>query len=919
MKNYFAVLCLAFGVGFSSFAQNFSTVKGIVSHAETGIPLKAISISIKNSNLFTLSNNLGEFELLNVPVGNKILIISADGFDMQQLSITIKSDKITNLGTILLNPSITSQDDSGLISLTDNDLTEDGNGGSENTSGILQASRDVFLNIAAFQWGQARFKVRGYDSSNGTILINGITMNKSYDGRPQWSDWGGLNDVMRNRDFKSGLSANQYTFGGLLGTTNFDVRASSFRKGISLSAAATNTNYSNRLMATYASGVDQKGWSYVLSLSRRWANEGYFDGTLYDANSFFIAIEKKLNSHHSINFTAFDAPNRRGKSSPNTAELFNLKGREYNTYWGFQNGKKRNSRIKDLEEPVFVLTDTWKINDNSGVNTSLAYQFGKIGNSRLGYFNAPNPNPDYYRYLPSFFLDSFGQAQADLATTKFLTDENTSQIDWENLYTVNQNHGSSLYYLYEDRSDDKLWSFNSVYANNISNHLVFNVGFNYKNLVSQNFGYMLDLLGGISFTDLDSFSTGLQAQNNINNLDRKVKVGDRFLYNYNLNQRNINLFAQLQFTYKKVDFYLAAISSYVNFWRSGKYENGKYIGNSFGKGKENTFYPQSIKGGITYKITGRHLIIVNAYYGTKAPTLRNAYANVRVNQNIVPNLSNEKTTAIDVSYVFRSPIIKARLSGYYTRTQNVTEIAFFFAQGVSLPGITSTSNDSFFLSQILTGSDKLYFGGEFGLEAHVTPTIKITAAAAVGQQTYDNNPQLLLSADEFGVTNLGTAFLKNYKLANGPQKTYSLGVEYRDPHFWFIALTGNYLTQSYLGLSTITRTNNFVINPQTNQPFDGATQNVVDNLLRQEEFHPYYLLNAIAGKSWRIAYQKYVGFFASVNNITNTVYKSGGFEQSRNANFERLKQDKDRAKSEFGPRYWYGYGTTFYLNFYCRF
>jgi len=94
---------------------------------------------------------------------------------------------------------------------------------------------------------------------------------------------------------------------------------------------------------------------------------------------------------------------------------------------------------------------------------------------------------------------------------------------------------------------------------------------------------------------------------------------------------------------------------------------------------------------------------------------------------------------------------------------------------------------------------------------------------------------------------------------------------------------------------------------------------VVDNLLRQEEFHPYYLLNAVGGKSWRIAYHKSVGFLASVNNITNTLYKSGGFEQSRNANFERFKQDKDRAKPEFGPRYWYGYGTTYYLNFYYRF
>jgi len=919
MKKTLFFLSLFLGVVYSSFSQDFGTVKGIVLQANDASPIKGVNVFIKNTEISTFSDASGNFYVSQVPVGNQIVIIELNGFESQQFPVVIKSGETVDLGSVMLYEEIASQDEDGLISLTDNDLSEDGNGGSENTSGLLQASRDAFLNVAAFQFGQARFRVRGYDSNNGTILINGVEMNKFYDGRPQWSNWGGLNDVMRNRDFKGGLSPNQYTFGGLLGTTNFNVRASAFRKGISLSSSATNTNYSNRLMATYASGISAKGWSYVFSMGRRWATEGHFDGTFYDANSFFIAVEKKINDHHNINLTAFDASNRRGKSSPNTGELFDLKGRTYNTYWGFQGGKKRNSRVKNIEEPVFLLSDFWKIDNNSSLNTTLSYQFGKLGNSRIGYSNAPNPNPEYYRYLPSYFLDSFGQGQADLATERILTDPSYSQINWDKLYAVNQNHGSSLYYLYEDRTDDRLWSFNSIYANNLNDHVTLNASLTYRNLVSQNFGLMQDLLGGTSFTDLDDFSTGIEAQSDINNPNRIVKEGDRFLYNYNLNQRALDFFAQLQFTYKKVDFYLAAKSSSVNFWRSGKYENGKYIGNSFGKGKENTFYPQSIKGGFTYKITGRHLINVNASYGTRAPNLRNSFANVRVNQDIVPNLSNEKITAVDASYIFRSPIIKAKLSGYYTKMQNITEIGFFFAQGVSLPGITNASNDSFFLSQILTGSDRLHFGGEFGIEAQITPTIKLTGVAAVGQHTYANNPQLFLSADEFGVTNLGTAYLKNYKLAVGPQKAYSFGIEYRDPHFWFVGLTGNYLTQSYLGISSITRTDSFAINPLTNQPFDGATQDVVDNLLRQEEFHPYYLLNAIVGKSWRIAYGKSVGFFASINNITNTVYKSGGFEQSRNANFARLKEDQDRAKPEFGPRYWYGYGTTYYINFYYRF
>ena len=72
-------------------------------------------------------------------------------------------------------------------------------------------------------------------------------------------------------------------------------------------------------MATYASGLVNGGWAYTISAGRRWGNEGFQEATLYDANSFFASIEKKLGKKHSINFTSIYTPNRRGKSSPRRA------------------------------------------------------------------------------------------------------------------------------------------------------------------------------------------------------------------------------------------------------------------------------------------------------------------------------------------------------------------------------------------------------------------------------------------------------------------------------------------------------------------------------------------------------------------------------------------------------------------------
>jgi len=102
-------------------------------------------------------------------------------------------------------------------------------------------------------------------------MINGVAMNKIYDGRPQWGNWGGLNDATRNQEFTMGSSPSDYTFGGILGTQEINTRASIYRPGSRISFSGANTNYNWRAMATHASGMNTKGWAFVVSASGRWA------------------------------------------------------------------------------------------------------------------------------------------------------------------------------------------------------------------------------------------------------------------------------------------------------------------------------------------------------------------------------------------------------------------------------------------------------------------------------------------------------------------------------------------------------------------------------------------------------------------------------------------------------------------------
>ena len=370
---------------FYVFAQQPTGISGKILDAKTQKPLANVVTSIQNSNLTQMTDSEGKFEFVGVDKGNQLLRVRSFGYKDQLLPIEIIEGQMLDLGVLVLEEDQTSSEQQlSLITITENDLGDD-NSGSESTSGLLQASRDAFQQSAAFNWGQARFRIRGLDNEYGTILINGISMNKINDGRPQFGNWGGLNDATRNQEFVNGSSPNDYVFGGILGTQQINTRASIYRKGSRVSFSGTNTNYSWRAMGTHASGMDKDGWAFVVSASRRWANEGYFEGTNYGANSFFSSVEKRFNDKHSLNFTSIYAQNSRGRNSPNSDEVTKLAGFKYNSFWGEQNGEQRNSRVRNLSEPIFMLEHFWKLNDKTNINTTLSYQFGEIGNSRLDF------------------------------------------------------------------------------------------------------------------------------------------------------------------------------------------------------------------------------------------------------------------------------------------------------------------------------------------------------------------------------------------------------------------------------------------------------------------------------------------------------------------------------------------------------
>lgn len=934
MKKKHSVFFILWSFGFV-FAQQETIFQGIVVDAKTQNPLENVLLSIQNTSITVLTAKSGKFELHSVLEGSQLLLIRSQGYKDLLLKLKSNLGQTVDLGKLQLEDTYSDEIPAALITILDDDLSDD-NSSSEMTSGLLQSSKDAFMQASAFNWGQARFRLRGLDSENGTMMLNGMTMNKIYDGRPQWSNWGGLNNVLRNQEFSVGAAVSNYAFGGILGTQQISTRASLYRKGTQLTFSGSNASYTWRAIGTYSSGMNTAGWAYTVSAGKRWAHEGPFEGTNFNADSFFIAVEKKISSRQHLNFTGFYTPSSRGKNSPNTEEAINLKGAKYNSYWGFQNDEKRNARVKNIEEPLLMLNHYFKIDEKTNLNSGLMYQFGKVGNSNLDYQNADSPDPVYYRKMPSYFSSLYAKDNGEFSGAFTPDYENAqksklafldnSQLDWKAMYLANQKKGQqgyepaqSHYVLYQDRTDDKTFAINSTLHSELHSNLSFDAGFVYKNLKSHNFQYLLDLLGGKYFLDIDPFYKGDLSQSDLQHPNRQVYEEDIYGYNYNFLANTLDVFTQFRFSYNKTEFYLAQSYSLSDYQREGLYQNGLYSKNSLGKSEKVNFENFGFKGGFSYKISGRQWLFFNGEHLSRAPSLRNTFSNSRLNNSVVDGIENENISTAEANYVYRSPKMKVRLTAYYAIIKNASKTSFFYAEGIFDNGAGYDPTDAF-VSQTLTGLDKKNRGTELSFEYQISPTLKTVFSAAYGNYIYSSNPNVMITNDANATKaaaqttfDFGRAYLKNYKQAGTPQQAYSLGFEYRDPKFWWLGSNINYLTDNYIDISPISRTSQFYINPSNGFPYPEATSERGKKLLQQEKFDPIILLNVNGGKSWRI-HKKYIGLFASINNVLDLVYKTGGFEQARNANFRALNQDVSSGTPSFGPKYYYGYGRTYFLN-----
>lgn len=784
----------------------------------------------------------------------------------------------------------TGENDAAILSesaftFTEAQLGEDDNS-SQNVT-IVGSNSNAYASEVGYRFSPVRFRYRAFNQKYNQIYVNGNPLNDAESGQFRYSLVGGLNNQTRTVESSLPFEDNNFAMSAMGGSNNYNFRPSQFATGHRLSLAGANRNYTFRGMYTYNSGLNDAGWAWSASLTYRWANmeTAQVEGTFYNALSYFFGIEKVIgDGTHSVSLVTWGNPTERATQGASTDEMYWLaNNNNYNPYWGYQDGKKRNSRIVKDFAPSALITWDWKLNESDKITTSLFGKYAMYSSSKLNYNNSTNPQPDYYSNMPSYYFnvwdpndDGNTQEAVESWRTSYyrLRTEANRQLNWNALYYANKaanaQGGEAMYYQQAYHNDMITFSLASILKKQLTNKSTLTAGFNVATNKALHYQTMEDLLGANSFHNTNYYLVGTNSmssdavQYDMNNPNALIKEGDRFGYDYNIFVNKANLWATYMENFGPLHYHVSARLGGVAMQRDGKMRNGLAPENSFGKSGTAKFIDGGVKTGGSVNLGRGNTIIYGLGYEKKAPEAKMAFVAPEINNDFVDNLKNEDVYSFELGYQLQSSWLKANLNGFYSYLQNVTEYSMFYYD---------SENSFSYVS--MSGINKKYFGLELGLNFKVSSSFNIKALGTISDAYYTNNAKVRYMLSNNGKYQDDVVVSKDMRESGTPLTAGSIDLSYHGGG-WFLDLIGNYYDRIYLSYTPVTR-----YMSQFPMSLSGDGSRDLSTCPEQATGRGGFMLDASIGRSIYLSKGSLSINLMITNLLNNTRICTGGFEQSR--------------------------------------
>lgn len=725
---------------------------------EINQPLPGASVIIKGSKIGSTTDFDGNFNF-DSKIESGTVVFSFVGYESKSVSFSGN----TKFGTISLNPSAETLEEIVItqtsfavdrktpvaVSTIKADVIEN-KLGSQEFPEILKSTPGVYATKSGGGFGDGRLNLRGFNSENVAVMINGVPVNDMENGRVYWSNWAGLSDVTSAMQVQRGLGASKLAVPSIGGTVNILSKTTDVEKGGNIFLGGGNDGY-QKYGVTLSTGLLEDGWAASVSGSTTFG-EGYVDGTEFKGYNYFFNLSKQINANHKIALTTFGAPQRHGqRQNRSTIERYRTaeSGTKFNPDWGILNGDVTHVEDNFYHKNQTSLNWYWTINEKSDLSTALYGSWGRGGGGGTA-----------------------GETSLFNANRLGGSDQ---PMDLNYIQDLNMASGANgaVAYLRASRNDHTWFGLLSTYKTDLGDALSLVAGVDLRTYTGKHFSEVTNLLGADYAYD----------DNDVNNPNRALKVGDKRDYYNDGNVGWQGLFTQLEWDKDDLAFFVSAAISNTSYQRVDYFiyldsdplqETDKY-----------NFFGYSFKGGANYNINLEHNIFANIGYFEKAAGFDSVFLNFD-NEHINADAENQKIFSVEAGYGFRSAKFSANANLYYTKWNDRTFTDNF-----------TVDNVDYFVN--LIGVNARHQGIEIDANYRPFDFLTVTGMLSIGNWEWTDNVENAQVYDESNnpvgdPINLQIAGLK---VADAAQTTAAIGVDYQFMPKTHLTVDYNYFGNLY--------------------------------------------------------------------------------------------------------------------------
>lgn len=654
---------------------------------------------------------------------------------------------------------------------------------------ILANTPSIYATKGGGGFGDGRMNVRGFDTNNTAVMINGVPVNDMENGSVYWSNWMGLSDVTSAMQMQRGLGASKLAIASIGGTVNIVTRAADKKREGNVTVGLGNDGY-HKALFSYNTGKSAKGWSASFLMSRT-AGAMYIDGSDFEAYNYYFALGYQPNEKHDLQFTFTGAPQWHNQNFTNTIETYIKYGkdgepnRRYNSNWGLLNGDQFSTNTNYYSKPVASINWDWKISEKSKLSTVGYGSWGRGGGT--GFLGSIN-----------------GKSVFNLAKTA------DGQIRWDDIVRWNQG-GAVADFTNNAGTAAPVNATPGVATRNnglvrrahVNSHDWYGILSNFQHKVNENWnfqvgidgryyygyhpGVITDYLGNNQYREnqnqnIQPFYTVTGSQSAVPSanpfakaIKDKSQIASR---NYDGQVTWLGAFGQVEYSNDAVSAFVQGSFSNQGYQRIDNWiidgvtrqpntPTGQVV---YRKTGYNNFTGFNLKGGANYNINENHNVFFNAGYYSKQPQFSSVYVD---NQQVLnPNATNEKIASGELGYGFRNDSgLRVNVNLYYTSWDD---------RFLRIGGIPLADGNNGYANML--GVKQVHMGAEFEASYRINKYIDLTGMFSYGDWRYQNNPtgnffdnnnQPVNGANG---TNELTLALDDVKVSDAAQTTAALGI-----------------------------------------------------------------------------------------------------------------------------------------------